>query len=80
MVAEISFKSNRGIHPEKIPPTADAASQHSYRVYLQVIQWKTLLDTDIDVLEWGWKLKDERLEPIMMLQVSSQYKWFSFSP
>lgn len=79
MVAEISMKSKRGIHPESIPPTADAASQHSYRVYLQVVQWKTLLDTDIDAEKWGWRVRDERLEPIMMLKVSQYSAKFFYA-
>ena len=68
--SETSIASKRGIHPKKIPPTADAAFLHSYRVYLEVVYWKTLMRTDIDATSWGWRVKDENLEPIMMRNVS----------
>ena len=68
--SETSKTSKRGIHPKKIPPTADAAFLHSYRVYLEVVYWKTLMRTDINATSWGWPVKDEKLEPIMMTNVS----------
>ena len=66
----MSITSKRGTHPNKIPSTADAASLHSYRVYLQVVYWKTLMRTDIDATSWGWRVKNEKLEPIMTTNVS----------
>ena len=66
----MSITSKRGTHPNKIPSTADAASLHSYRVYLQVVYWKTLMRTDIDATSWIWRVKNEKLEPIMTTNVS----------
>ena len=68
--SKMAITSKRRIHPKKIPPTADAASLFSYRVYLQVVYWKTLMRTDINATSWGWPVKDEKLEPIMMTNVS----------
>ena len=52
------------------PPTEDAASQHSYRVYYQVSEWKTLSKSRLDPEKWGWCLMNKDLEPITMLLVS----------
>jgi len=44
-----------------LPPTSAAASQHSFRVYLQVQQW---LGNNLDPTEWGWFMKEGRLHPV----------------
>ncbi|GBM12450.1 hypothetical protein AVEN_55288-1 [Araneus ventricosus] len=44
-----------------LPPTSETASQHSLRVYLQVQQW---LRNNLDPTEWGWFMKDGRLNPV----------------
>ena len=56
--------------PSKLPPTKKAAWFHSLRVYLQVIQWKTLMNTPMDPLEWGWKLEQGKMVPVMTDEVS----------
>ena len=42
-----------------------ATYYHSLRVHLQVIQWKTLMTTNADPLEWGWKVRQKFFAPIM---------------
>jgi hypothetical protein len=51
--------------PERLPPTEAAARFHSYRVHLQVMQWKLLL-TDIGLRpeDWGWKTVDGHCMPV----------------
>ena len=33
--------------PERLPPTQNAATYHVYRAHLQIVQWQTLMVTDI---------------------------------
>ena len=53
--------------PESLPPTTDAAKQHSLRVYHQVQAW---LGNDLDPTKWGWQIHkgqdSEKLKPIRM--------------
>lgn len=44
-----------------LPPTRSAAHQHLNRTYFQIQKW---LGQDLNPLDWGWKLKNESLEPI----------------
>lgn len=46
-----------------LPPTSDAAAQHSYRVYLQVQQWR---GNEVDPTDWGWIRKGDLLIPVCM--------------
>src|SRR6218665_19439 len=50
--------------PERLPPTQNAATYHVYRTHLQVVQWQTLLATDIQPTDWGWKISNDRYVPI----------------
>ena len=50
--------------PERLPPTENASRFHVYRVHLQVVQWKTLMSTDLKAEDWGWKFSDGRYIPI----------------
>lgn len=52
------------VQPERLPSTENAAKYHSYRVHLQVIQWKTLMDSDISQLTWGWRFENDAFVPI----------------
>ena len=45
--------SKSPVEPEKLPPTENAAENHSYRVHLQIIQWKTLMNSNISPVNWG---------------------------
>ena len=52
------------IVPSKLPPTERAAWYHSLRVYLQIQQWKTLMECAMNPLDWGWKVEHGRMTPI----------------
>jgi len=61
------LKSAHKIHPDlaSLPPTKDAAKQHSFRVYYQVQIW---LGNNLHPEEWGWKRSlDGSLEPVMTM-------------
>ena len=62
---EITAKSKTVIKPQSLPPTERATCYHSLRVHLQVIQWKTLMITIADRLEWGWKVHQNFFAPVM---------------
>lgn len=47
---------------ETLPPTSDAAAQHSYRAYHTVQQ---CLGNDKDPTQWGWKRINNTLFPMM---------------
>jgi len=51
--------------PERLPPTERASFYHILRVHLQVIRWLNLSADELDPTEWGWRLEDIRLAPIM---------------
>ena len=57
------------VNPARIPPSERAAWFHSLRVYLQVCQWKTLMECTLDATEWGWKLENGVYVPIMTDEV-----------
>ena len=48
-----------------LPPTSAAARQHSFRSFHQVQQWRGI---NLDPINWGWKLENDRLRPITSLQ------------
>ena len=56
--------SKSGFKPESLPPTQSAAAFHARRVYFQVMEWKSL-KTNLDPINWGWKLQVDKLTPIM---------------
>ena len=53
---------NKAVKLESLLPTADAAEQHFFRVYLQVQRW---LSRDLPANVWGWAEK-ETLVPVTM--------------
>jgi len=57
--------SSSKIAPSKLPPTERAAWYHSLRVYIQLCQWKTLMGCQMDPLDWGWKIENGKMAPIM---------------
>jgi hypothetical protein len=62
------------IIPSKLPPTERSAWSHSLRVYLQVWQWKSMMDCNLNPLEWSWKIVDGKMAPVMTDPVTiSQY-------
>jgi 5'-3' exonuclease len=60
----LTASSTKQLRPERLPPTENAALQHIYRVHLQVVQWKTLMDTDLQPEDWGWRVVDGRYVPV----------------
>ncbi|CAG9812819.1 unnamed protein product [Phaedon cochleariae] len=64
--AKAAFKTSSKI--AALPPSAAAATQHSFRVYLQVQQW---LGVEKNAEDWGWKRATNGLEPINSLQASA---------
>jgi len=61
---KLAAGSNKLI-PAKLSPTTRAARFHSQRVYLQVMQWIKLMDIRTNPLEWGWKLINGKMVPVM---------------
>ena len=61
----MSSKSRKGLKPEQLPPMEEAL-QHAGQVYLQIIYWKGLSNTEIDPQLWGWKKENESFKPIMI--------------
>jgi len=57
-------RSSTRPRPERLPPTERAAHFHVLRVHLQVVQWKSLMATNLDPENWGWKLKDAMYVPV----------------
>ncbi|KAG1663779.1 hypothetical protein GQR58_020216 [Nymphon striatum] len=66
---KMAATSKKQLQPEKLPPTKRASWFHSLRVYHQICHWKSLKD-DKDPLEWGWKMEDGKMSPIMTDQVN----------
>lgn len=58
-------RNRTAIKLECLPPTAEAARQHFYRVYLQVQNW---LGNELSPEEWGWKRAGEMLLPVQTTQ------------
>jgi len=59
--------SAQKIDPSNLPPTEEAAIQHSLRVYLQIWQWES--GRCIDPLHWGWSVKQGRMAPVTTKKV-----------
>ena len=49
---------------ESLPPSENAAQQHSYWVYLQVMVRKFLEEAHVDPLGWGWVLRNWLHHPV----------------
>ena len=50
-------KSLSKVEPLSLPPTSGAAKYHNYRVFIQVLQWKST-DCSLQAEVWGWNLLD----------------------
>lgn len=59
-VAKMSLKSK--FNMASLPPTSDAAEQHTYRTYYQIQKW--IGDKEIRATDWGWILTDNILYPV----------------
>ena len=61
---QVKVATSAGIvPPEKLPPTTDAASFHSLRVYHQVQAWRGV---NLPPENWGWELKRSGFYPIKL--------------
>ena len=58
-------KDRARINPSLLPSSSRAAYYHGLRVYLQIKVWKALSDTDLEPIQWGWKLRNYSFVPIM---------------
>ena len=62
--SEKNATCKKGIQPQLLPlwigdgTTEEAVRQHSYRVYLQISDWKCF-GTVLDPLDWEWYLGDD---------------------
>ena len=55
-------KSLHRVKGKSLPPTTAASKFHSYRVYLQICQWKNP-HCNLQEESWGWKLTDSGYSP-----------------
>ena len=53
------------VKPESLPPSERAAYFHALRVYLQVQEWNTLQESNLNPEDWGWMLEENSFVPIM---------------
>ncbi|CAK8688755.1 unnamed protein product [Clavelina lepadiformis] len=58
--------SNRShVDPALLPPSPRTAYHHGLRVYHQLKVWRTLSNSDLKPLSWGWQKKDDMFSPVM---------------
>jgi hypothetical protein len=58
-------------NPERLPPMENSAQFHVLRVHLQVVQWLSLMEVQLDPEDWGWKNEGSLLVPIASDQKSA---------
>ena len=56
--------SSAFVCPDRMPPTPSAAKFHSFRVYLQVMEWKSEAAA-MKPENWGWRLSADSYIPVM---------------
>ena len=61
----LNMASSPKISPERLPPSERAAYHHVLRVFCQVQEWNCLEENAVNPENWGWKVVDGKLEPIM---------------
>ncbi|KAK3880070.1 hypothetical protein Pcinc_015409 [Petrolisthes cinctipes] len=52
------------VAPERLPPTESTTKYHCQRVYFQIMVWIGK-EGDMNTVDWGWKLVDNRFLPVM---------------
>ena len=57
--------SAANVKPESLPPTEKAAMFHIYRVYFQLHEWNTVMESTLNPKDWGWRLEGASLVPFM---------------
>ena len=55
---KVASSTSSHVEPRCLPPTEDACSFHSLRVYLQVQEWKGI--SNVQPTEYGWALAKDR--------------------
>ena len=60
------------VTPERLPPTESATKFHCLRVYYQVMVWMGM-ESDLDPLDWGWGLENNRFVHIMTAMNAAPY-------
>jgi len=58
--------STVAVQPKVLPPTCAAAHYHSLRVFYQVHEWKPEEGVEFEPCDWGWRVVDSKMLPIMM--------------
>ena len=53
------------INPSLLAPSPRAACYHGVCVYHQIKVRKTYSETDLELIQWSWKLKNDSLASIM---------------
>ncbi|KYN11018.1 hypothetical protein ALC57_16836 [Trachymyrmex cornetzi] len=66
--------TNKAVNLANLPPTADAAKQHYFRVYLQVQSW---LSNDMPPEEWGWFRDRENILVPKIMTLKLQHRIIS---
>ena len=51
--------------PEKLPPSERAAYLHGLRTHYQIMLWSLIDNFELEATDWGWKLDDEVITPVM---------------
>ncbi|KAL5005019.1 hypothetical protein ScPMuIL_018475 [Solemya velum] len=65
MFTDKVMKSVTSVQIKNMPPTSDAAKNHSFWVHYQVRQWMER-DSDMEPEEWGWYFQNGNLLPETM--------------
>ena len=66
--------SAANVKPESFPRTEQAAMFHIYRVYFQLHEWNTLMESTLHSKDWGWRLEGASLVPGMTDQEPAPYE------
>ncbi len=70
---EVASTNSSVLRPERLPPTERGAFQHSLRVHLQVMIWKSLNVVHMEPCELGWFVENGRLSPVMTDMAPAPY-------
>ena len=63
MMAEKVLNSATFVNPERLPPTEDALKYHSFRCYLQILNW---ISMELTRENWGWFAYKGKFYPKIM--------------
>ena len=48
------------VDPDRLPPTENATQQHALRAHHEITCWKSLDNSYLDPLKWGWEFDNSR--------------------